>query len=228
MFGLDQINAAPDLYLAIGCPDRAGRRCRSTPGWPVRRGDPSLGPGPSVAANVAQRLIQVHMCIIYFFAGTSKLQGEAWWNGQALWRALSNLEYQSFDMTWLAWYPRLVNLVTHVTVLWEVSFCVLIWVPRLRPLVLACGRGDAPRDRRVPGDVDLRADHALRPVAFLPNEWAQRAGARRRPPRPSRGCWSHPPVRDRPRSALTVRRAAPLASKARPLQRFTFGLRTFL
>ena len=77
------------------------------------------------------------MCVIYFFAGISKLQGEAWWNGEAMWRAFANLEYQSTDMTWLAWHPWLVNLMTHVSVLWEISFCVLIWQPRLRPLVLA-------------------------------------------------------------------------------------------
>ena len=41
------------------------------------------------------------------------------------------------DMTWLAWHPWLLNLLTHVCVLWEVSFCVLIWRPRLRPLMLA-------------------------------------------------------------------------------------------
>ena len=77
------------------------------------------------------------MCVIYFFAGISKLQGEAWWTGEAMWRAFSNLEYQSIDMTWLAWYPWLLNLVTHLSVLWEIFFCVLIWRPRLRPLMLA-------------------------------------------------------------------------------------------
>ncbi len=54
-----------------------------------------------------------------------------------MWRALSNLEYQSIDMTWLAWHPWLLNLVTQLSVLWEVFFCVLIWRPRLRPLMLA-------------------------------------------------------------------------------------------
>ena len=77
------------------------------------------------------------MCVIYFFAGTAKLQGPAWWNGEAMWRAFANLEYQSTDMTWLAWYPWLLNLVTHLSVLWEIFFCVLIWRPRLRPLMLA-------------------------------------------------------------------------------------------
>ena len=77
------------------------------------------------------------MCVIYFFAGASKLQGEAWWTGEAMWRAFANLEYQSADMTWLAWHPRLLDFATHVSVLWETSFCVLIWRPRLRPLMLA-------------------------------------------------------------------------------------------
>ncbi|MBV8268482.1 MAG: HTTM domain-containing protein, partial [Planctomycetaceae bacterium] len=94
-------------------------------------------PAPSAGANLAQRLMQVHMCVIYLFAGISKLQGEAWWNGEAMWRAFANLEYQSADMTWLAWYPWLLDLSTHVAVLWELSFCVLVWSRRLRPLVLA-------------------------------------------------------------------------------------------
>ena len=73
------------------------------------------------------------MCVIYFFAGVSKLQGEAWWNGEAMWRAFANLEYQSIDMTWLAWHPWLLDFVTHVSVLWELSFCALIWRPDCGP-----------------------------------------------------------------------------------------------
>ena len=76
------------------------------------------------------------MCIVYFFAGITKLQGPPWWNGQAMWLAFGNLEYQSADMTWLAWHPCLVEFLSHFTALWEISFCVLIWVPLLRPLVL--------------------------------------------------------------------------------------------
>ena len=51
-----------------------------------------------------------------------------------MWRAFANLEYQSLDMTWLAWHPWLINLMTHVSVMWEISFCVLIWRPLWRPL----------------------------------------------------------------------------------------------
>ncbi len=135
LFGLDQINAMLTLYLAIGNSGQA----LSVDRWMAlrRRGAAAAQPAPSVSANLAQRLINVHMCVIYFFAGTAKLQGPAWWNGEAMWRAFSNLEYQSTDMTWLAWHPWLSNLMTHVSVLWEISFCVLIWRPRWRPVMLA-------------------------------------------------------------------------------------------
>jgi hypothetical protein len=134
-FGLDQINAMLTLYLAIGPSGRA----LSVDRWlAVRSGRIAAGrPQPVAGANLALRLINVHMCVIYSFAGISKLQGEAWWTGEAMWRAFSNLEYQSMDMTWLAWHPRLLELMTHVSVLWELSFAALIWRPRLRPIVLA-------------------------------------------------------------------------------------------
>jgi Vitamin K-dependent gamma-carboxylase len=135
MFGLDQINAMLTLYLAIG-PSGAAL---SIDRWrAMRRGlTPGDRPEPSAGANLALRLINVHMCVIYFFAAISKLQGEAWWNGEAMWRAFANYEYQSLDMTWMAWHPRLLDFTTHVSVVWELSFCALIWRPRLKPFVLA-------------------------------------------------------------------------------------------
>jgi hypothetical protein len=93
----------------------------------------------SARANIALRLMQVHLCVIYIFACHSKLQGESWWNGQAIWQAVSNLEYQSVDLTWLAWYPWLVNLLTHATIVWEMTFWALVWRPLCRPIVLLIG-----------------------------------------------------------------------------------------
>ena len=134
LFGLDQINVMLTLYLAIG-PSGAAL---SVDRWRARqRGGAEGPPAPSVGANLALRLMQVHMCVIYFFAGLSKLQGPAWWTGEAMWRAFANLEYQSADMTWLAWYPTLSNLLTLVAIVWELSFCVLVWKPLWKPLVLA-------------------------------------------------------------------------------------------
>jgi len=134
LFGLDQINIMLTLYLAIGSSGRVLSVDRWL-GW-RRNGEIVPQPEPSVAANLGQRLIQVHMAVIYLFAGVAKLQGPAWWNGEAMWRAFANLEYQSMDMTWLAWHPWTVNAITHMTILWEVSYCVLIWNRLARPLML--------------------------------------------------------------------------------------------
>jgi hypothetical protein len=134
LFGLDQINIMLTLYLAIGPSGAAlsvdhllaGRRSAAGSALVQR----------SLGANLALRLIQVHMCVIYFFAGISKLQGPSWWNGEAMWRAFANLEYQSADLTWLAWHPWIVNAMTHTTIVWEISFCVLIWNALARPVML--------------------------------------------------------------------------------------------
>jgi hypothetical protein len=76
------------------------------------------------------------MCVIYLFAGMAKLTGPAWWDGTAMWMAFGNLEYQSRDMTWMADWPWLMNLMTHVTVFWELSYWALVWPRLTRPVVL--------------------------------------------------------------------------------------------
>lgn len=132
-FGLDQINAMLAMYLMVGPSGHA----LSVDRWWRWRQSPAHGAGPTVLANVATRLLQIHLCIIYLFAGAGKLLGPTWWEGTALWGAIANQEYQTLDLTWLAAHPWLVNLLTHVTLGWELSYCFLIWRPTLRPWMLA-------------------------------------------------------------------------------------------
>ncbi|MGD9853529.1 MAG: HTTM domain-containing protein [Planctomycetaceae bacterium] len=146
LFGLDQINGLLTFYLALGpsgaaysLDARLRQRSRPSDGDVPKQPAPGLGfdaVGPSIHANIATRLVQVHMCVIYFFAGVSKLQGLAWWDGMAMWLAFSNQEYQTLDMLWLAKYPMAIHALTHFTIFWEVSYCVFVWVRVLRPLVL--------------------------------------------------------------------------------------------
>lgn len=134
LFGLDQINGLLAMYLMLG---PSGARY-SLDRWFAKRATPKLPDvSPSIGANIAIRLIQLHMCVIYFFAGISKLQGPSWWNGSALWGAVGNLEYQSIDMTWLAHWPLIVAGMTHITILWELTYSALIWPKLTRPIVLA-------------------------------------------------------------------------------------------
>ena len=102
---------------------------------------------PSVAANVALRLFQIHFCVIYINSGMSKLQGAAWWNGESIWQTMANYEFTPvrFDLytqflTFLASSMPLWNLVliggSLFTIALEIGLPFLIWYPRWRPIVL--------------------------------------------------------------------------------------------
>lgn len=91
---------------------------------------------PNTETTIALRLIQVHLCILYFFSGCGKLLGASWWEGIALWGAVANIQYRTIDLTFLAWHPLLINALTLGTLFWEVSYAALIWPRLTRPLVL--------------------------------------------------------------------------------------------
>ena len=136
LFGLDQINAMLVMYLMLGANGAAYsvdriRQARNT----TRQGNPAQ-PAATVGTNIAIRLIQIHLCLVYFFGGIAKMHGTAWWDGSATWMAVANYEYQSLDLTWLGHYPLLTAFLTHVTMLWEAYYCFLVWPRVTRPVVL--------------------------------------------------------------------------------------------
>jgi hypothetical protein len=73
-------------------------------------------PAPSVSANLALRLLQVHICIVYLASGLSKLQGPAWWDGTAVWKTMANFEFS--PMRYQLYMNTLYFLVNHRW-LWE-------------------------------------------------------------------------------------------------------------
>ena len=64
-----------------------------------------------------------------------------------------------------------MNLLTHVAILWEISFCVLIWVPRLRPLVLAVAVALHLGIGAFLGMWTFGLIMLVGCASFLPNEW---------------------------------------------------------
>ena len=130
-FGLDAINVMLAMYLMIG---PAGAACSLDRLIRQRRNKPLVE--SSVSANLAIRLIQLHMCFIYASAALAKFMGETWWDGTAMWLAIANYEYQSIDVTLLAKWPLTLNFLTHATLYWELSYCVLVWLPRWRPWII--------------------------------------------------------------------------------------------
>ena len=95
------------------------------------------GQGASTRATLAVRLIQIHLCVVYFFSGCGKLLGASWWEGVALWGAAANVQYRTLDLTGLARHPLLLNMLTLGTLFWEVAYPALVWPRLTRRLFLA-------------------------------------------------------------------------------------------
>jgi len=127
-FGLDDTLGLLLVPLLIG-PSGAVLSLDALLGWG--------NPRPSVRANIALRLLQVHLCVVYLFSGCGKLLGASWWEGTALWGAIANGQYRTLDLTGLARHPLVVNALTLVTLWWEVGYAALVWPRLTRPAVLA-------------------------------------------------------------------------------------------
>ena len=99
----------------------------------------------SAWSTVSLRLIQVHLVLLYVVMALSKLLSESWWNGTGVWWLMSRPESRLFDLTGLADVTigntpvgiYAINFWTHLVVLFELAFAVLVWNRILRPIVLA-------------------------------------------------------------------------------------------
>ncbi len=156
LFGFDQILSTLALYLAATFAsgqavslDRFLRRWRdaravarsqrpagSMGGRKVTPSEPGV-PRPTIAANLALRLIQLHLVFIYAMAGLAKVQGPSWWNGMAIWGTMTAGEFVTRDFTALAAWPLVLNFITHASLAFELLYPILIWIPILRPLMIA-------------------------------------------------------------------------------------------
>ncbi len=97
---------------------------------------------PSVAANAALRLLQVHWAMAMVASGLHKLQFGDWWAGVALWYPLhpplsATLEdaraHSAHGIAWLIF----LSLAAYAVLAWQIAFPVFAWKPRWRGLLLA-------------------------------------------------------------------------------------------
>ena len=120
---------------------------KGEPAEPVAPGTFSETPAPSISANVAIRLLQIHMCFIYASAGLSKLLGPSWWTGTAVWGTIANFEYAPLQYDWylgvLAFVARhkwlfelTMTTAGMFTLFFEIGYAFLIWRPSTRWLML--------------------------------------------------------------------------------------------
>ncbi len=138
------------FYLMLGCligePRRLGQSWPGwllAPGWPLDRiVRPAGEPLPSLGANLAVRLFQVHFAIIIVTTGLHKLQFGDWWAGVALWYPLTPPPDTTVAQARaLAGSPEsflfFLSLAAYAVLAWQISFPVFAWRPRWRWLLLA-------------------------------------------------------------------------------------------
>jgi hypothetical protein len=108
-----------------------------------------LRPQPSVWANFVVRLIQVHFCLIYLAAGTSKMLGSLWWNGTAPYFCMANASFAPMRtylyyqfLVWLCKsrmaFEVFMNFSTFFTLFTELGFTFLVWNKRWRWFMVSC------------------------------------------------------------------------------------------
>jgi hypothetical protein len=86
-------------------------------------------------------MLQLHVCLIYFFGGMMKSLGAEWWNGNSIWRALTSPPYNIVSPQVLIAWKYLLPLLGISVCLLETGYPVFIWLKRTRLFWLSaiCG-----------------------------------------------------------------------------------------
>jgi hypothetical protein len=88
-----------------------------------------------------RRVLQLHLCIIYFFSGLSKCLGSGWWNGSSVWRALIRPPFNEINPEILVTFKHVFPLAGILVCLLEFGYPFLIWSTKTRKiwLISVCG-----------------------------------------------------------------------------------------
>ncbi len=128
-YGVDSFMTIGLFYLMLApLPDRFAFEHR----WRARHKQDRQLPG------FWRRVLQVHLCFIYFFSGLSKALGSGWWNGESLWRALTRPPFNLVPAEILIHGNYLFPVASISVLLLEVGYPLAIWWRRTRTTWLLC------------------------------------------------------------------------------------------
>jgi len=124
-YGMDNFTTIGLFYLMIApLPDRYALDWKI---WKRPRRDPQI-------LGFHRKVLQFHLCAIYFFGGITKCLGAGWWNGNSMWRALTRPPFDIISIqTLLSWKAALPILGIAVCLI-ETGFPFFIW-PKTTRLV---------------------------------------------------------------------------------------------
>ena len=85
-----------------------------------------------------RRVLQVHLCFVYFFGGLAKLLGSGWWNGSNLWRALIRPPFNLLSPDILVRFKYALPILGISICLIEIGYPIFIWFKKTRFFWLVC------------------------------------------------------------------------------------------
>ncbi len=126
-YGVDNFTSIGLFYLMIApLPDRwaADRWWRSVPGKDAQW------------QGFGRRLLQLHLCLIYFFSGVTKCVGLGWWDGTSIWYTLIRPPFNLLPPeTLIAWKGLFPVLSISVCFL-ETGYPFFVWSNKTRAVWL--------------------------------------------------------------------------------------------
>jgi len=85
-----------------------------------------------------RRVLQVHLCFVYFIGGLAKCLGNGWWDGSNLWRSLIRPPFNLVSPDILVRFKYALPALGIAICLLEVSYPVFIWMKKTRLVWLVC------------------------------------------------------------------------------------------
>jgi hypothetical protein len=85
-----------------------------------------------------RRVLQVHLCFVYFIGGLAKCLGHGWWDGSNLWRSLIRSPFNLITPELLVRFKYVLPVLGILICLIEVSYPVFIWIRKTRFVWLIC------------------------------------------------------------------------------------------
>jgi Vitamin K-dependent gamma-carboxylase len=85
-----------------------------------------------------RRVLQVHLCFVYFIGGLAKCLGNGWWDGSNLWRSLIRPPFTLVPPDILVRFKYALPVFGISICLLEVSYPIFIWMRKTRRVWLVC------------------------------------------------------------------------------------------
>jgi hypothetical protein len=126
-YGVDNFMTIGLFYLMLSpLPDRYALD------WRLRE----LRPRDPQFLGFWRRVLQLHLCVIYFFSGLTKCLGSGWWDGSNVWRALIRPPFNVIDPEILVGWKYLFPVAGIFICLLEIGYPAFIWNSKTRKVWL--------------------------------------------------------------------------------------------